>query len=130
MYEIGIIANEDSLLNKPPDFIIKTIDNHSETEFEIQNFLTLNQAFDSVKAWTSAIDNGKLLQISVFENIRPNITFDPSLTREILDQKLAALTTVYGKVNEGEEIVAKGEIITPEIFQKLTSLQPKDLHKY
>lgn len=123
LYEIGIIANEDSLLNKPPDFIIKTIDNHSETEFEIQNFLTLNQAFDSVKAWTSAVDNGKLLQISVFENIRPNITFDPSLTREILDQKLAALTTVYGKVNEGEEIVAKGEIITPEIFQKLTSLQ-------
>jgi putative nucleotidyltransferase with HDIG domain len=123
LYQIGIIANADSLMNKPPDFIIKTIDNHAENEFEIQNFLSSKQALDSIKYWTKNIENGKLLQISVFENIKPNVTYNPTLTQEVLDQKLAALTNVYGKVNEGEEIVAKGEIITPKIFQKLTSLQ-------
>ena len=56
-------------------------------------------------------------------NIRPNIIYNYKLTAEILDQKVNALTTVYGKVNNGEKIVDKGDIITPEIFQKLTSLQ-------
>lgn len=123
LYKKGIIATEDSLLNKPPNFVIKTIQEHNETQYEIQQFLTINQAFDSIQYWTKDVNQGKVLQIAVFENLSPNIVYNPRLTYDIKQQKLNALTTVYGKVNEGEKIVAKGEIITPEIYQKLTSLQ-------
>ncbi|MFT4753659.1 MAG: putative nucleotidyltransferase with HDIG domain [Salibacteraceae bacterium] len=125
LYQKGIIATADSLINKPADYVIKTIEEHTESQYEIQRFLTINQAFDSIQLWTQNIKNGKILQIAVFENLSPNITYNPELTEEIKLQKLDALTTVYGKVNVGEEIVAKGEIITPEIFQKLNSLQEK-----
>ena len=123
LYEKGIISNADQLLNKPQDFVIKTIEGHLESQHEIQEFLTLNEALDSVKLWTIDIKNEKALQVAVFENIKPNIIFNPRLTEQILNQKLNSLTTVKGKVNQGEEIVAKGEIITPEIYQKLISLQ-------
>jgi putative nucleotidyltransferase with HDIG domain len=123
IYHRGIINNEDSLINKPSDYIIKTIDNHTEQQHEIQEFFTLKIALDSVNSWTNSLHKGKVLQTLVFENIRPNIIYNYKLTAEILDQKVNALTTVYGKVNNGEKIVDKGDIITPEIFQKLTSLQ-------
>ena len=123
LYKKGIIGNSDSLQNKAPDFIIKTIVNHKETPVEIQEFLSITQAFDSMQLWVSEVKRGRILQIAVFENLSPNVVFNPNLTREIKQQKLNSLTTVYGKVNEGEKIVAKGEIITPEIFQKLISLQ-------
>ena len=123
LYKKGVISTEDSLLNKPSDYIIKTIKNHNESQAEVQQFSTINQAFDSIQYWTEKIKNGKILQIAIFENLTPNITLDLNLTQQIKQQKLNALTTIYGKVNEGEKIVAKGEIITPEIYQKLISLQ-------
>lgn len=123
IYNKGIIAFEDSLINKPPDYVIKTIEGHTETQYEIQQLFTINQAFDSIQLWTKDLKSGKVLQIAVFENLSPNIVFNPRLTSDIKQQKLNALTTVYGKVNQGEKIVGKGEIITPEIYQKLISLQ-------
>lgn len=123
IYTKGIINNTDSLINKSPDYIIKTIQNHSENQHEIQEFYTLNQALDSIELWTKNLDKGKVLQILIFENIRANILYNPRLTSDILNQKLNALTTVYGKVSEGEKIIAKGEVITQETFQKLASLQ-------
>tara|TARA_R110002050_G_scaffold176775_1_gene309779 strand:- start:43763 stop:45817 length:2055 start_codon:yes stop_codon:yes gene_type:complete len=123
LYQRGIIDNSDSLINKSPNYLIKTIQDHSEKQHELSSFYSLNQALDSIELWTQNLPKGKVLQISIFENIRANILFNPQLTSDILNQKLSALTNVYGKVNEGEKIVAKGEVVTQEIFQKLTSLQ-------
>lgn len=123
LYAIGIIANEDSLLNKPNDYVIKTIGNHVEKQYQIDAFLTLNQAFDSVSVWAKNLNYSKQLTISILEKIRPNITYNPQLTAQILNQKMALLPTVYGKINEGEKIIAKGEIVTAETYQKLRSLQ-------
>ena len=123
VYQIGILSNTDSLINKPSDFIIKTIDGHTENQHEIKDFLTLQSAIDSIKVWASGLKNGKQLQFAIFEKIRPSVIFNPVLTQQILDQKLQSLTTVYGKVNEGEKIVDKGEVITPDVYQKLVTLQ-------
>lgn len=123
LYQKGIIQDHDTLINKPQTFTIKTIDGHTESQAEIQTFFTVKEAFDSIQLWTSDISRGKVLQITVFENLHPNVVFNRSVTQDIKNQKLDALTTVYGKVNEGEKIVGKGEIITPEIYKKLTSLR-------
>lgn len=122
LYDKGIIDNQDSLTNKPADYIIKTIQEHTESQFEIQDFLTVKEAFDSIQYWTENIKRGKVLQITVFENLKANVVYNSELTEKIKNQKLGALTTVYGKVNQGEKIVAKGDIITPIIYQKLNSL--------
>ncbi len=122
LYDKGIIEDQDSLTNKSRDYIIKTIQNHTESQFEIQDFFTVTEAFDSIQSWTADIKRGKVLQITVFENLKANVVFNSRLTSEIKNQKLEALTTVYGKVNQGEKIIGKGEIITPEIYQKLNSL--------
>jgi putative nucleotidyltransferase with HDIG domain len=123
LYEIGIIANEDSLANKSPDFIIKIIDDHQEKQVEIGHFLTLNQAYDSIQLWCLNMPGGKKLAVAILENIRPNITYNGLLTQEIIDQQLKLVSPVYGLVNSGEKIIDKGEIVTPEIHQKLISLQ-------
>ena len=129
LYHTGIISNEDSLLNKPPDFVVKIIEDHIEHQFEIQQFYTLSQAFDSVKSWTLHLPNTNLLSITILENIRPNIIYNPKLTKEILDQKLSIISPVYGMVNTGEKIVDKGDIITPAIHAKLLSLQEASAKK-
>ena len=123
LYQKGIIQDYDSLINKPGTFVIKTIDGHTESQAEIQSFFSVKEAFDSIQLWTSDIKRGKILQITVFENLRANVVFNRSVTSDIKNQKLDALTTVYGKVNEGEKIIGKGEIITPDIYKKLTSLR-------
>ncbi len=123
LYKKGIIQDHDTLLNKPESFVIKTINGHTESQAEIQSFFTVKEAFDSIQHWTSDIKRGKILQITVFENLQANVIFNQMVTTDIKNQKLNALTKVYGKVNEGEKIVGKGEIITPEIYKKLTSLR-------
>jgi len=129
IYEKGIISNHDSLLNKPPDYIIKTIKDHTEKQYEIQNFYTLSQAFDSVKVWSKSANNSELLAIAILEKVKPNITYNVTLTKDVLNQKLNVLSPVYGLVNTGEKIVDKGDIITPEINAKLVSLQEASIKK-
>ncbi len=129
LYANGIISNEDSLANKPPSFIIKTIQNHEESQVEIGRFLSLNQAFDSTKSWSQIYPDKNLLAIAILENIKPNITYNPTLTAEIIDQKMNVLSPVYGLVNTGEKIVDKGDIITTDIYQKLKSLEEKSVKK-
>ena len=129
LYAKGIISNADSLQNKSPDFVIKTIEDHTEKQFEIQQFYTLSEAFDSVKSWTSGLPNENLLSITVLENVKSNINYNPKLTADILSQKMSVISSVYGMVNTGEKIVDKGDIVTPEIYAKLYSLQEASAKK-
>lgn len=129
LYSKGIIANEDSLQKKSGNFVIKTIENHVETQHELQSFYTLSQAFDSVKFWASGLQSSTLLGISILENIRPNVLYNRAVSQEILEQKLGLLSPVYGMVNKGEKIVDKGDRVTLETYQKLISLQEISVNK-
>jgi len=55
----------------------------------------------------------------------PNIYFSDSLTRQFLDQEIAAIDPSSGLVKEDELIVKEGSILTEAAAQKLISCQSK-----
>lgn len=123
IYTTGLLAHQDSLANKPNSYVIKAIDNHNEIPYEIGQLYTVKSVYDSINSWTAGLDYKLTLRNLLFETVKPNILFNAPLTRQILNQKLSTVSLVYGKVNEGEKIVDKGEVITPEVYAKLSSLK-------
>jgi putative nucleotidyltransferase with HDIG domain len=55
------------------------------------------------------------------DHITPNIIYDERLTQVIQDNTVNNVSTTKGMVQKGELIVAKNDVITDEIYQKLES---------
>jgi len=62
--------------------------------------------------------------LEVFYNvIKPNVTFDSSLTKKELDSKLNAISYTRGSIERGTIIISKGEIAEGETLDILNSLK-------
>ncbi|MCF4101692.1 HDIG domain-containing protein [Gillisia sp. M10.2A] len=62
--------------------------------------------------------------LEIFYNIiKPNITYDESLTQKELDSKLNAISYTRGSIERGTIIVSKGEIVEGEKLDILNSLK-------
>ena len=55
--------------------------------------------------------------------IKPNVSFDKELTQKALDSELSKISYTRGTVNEGELIIAKGEVVETENLNVLKSLK-------
>ncbi len=55
--------------------------------------------------------------------IKPNVTFDASLTKKELDSKLGSISYTRGSIERGTIIISKGEIVEGETLDILTSLK-------
>ena len=60
----------------------------------------------------------------------PSIAYDRNRTQLELDSRLSQLATTNGMVRQGELIVAKGELVTPEKAQIITSLEQAGDRRY
>ena len=71
--------------------------------------------------WSSAALSNYFEQLLV-----PNISFDASRTEVAIEKKILQIAPVRGLLASGELIIRKGEMVTPEKFKILNSLQ----HEY
>jgi putative nucleotidyltransferase with HDIG domain len=55
--------------------------------------------------------------------IKPNVTFDSTLTQKELDSKLGNISYTRGSIERGTIIISKGEIVEGETLDVLTSLK-------
>ena len=60
----------------------------------------------------------------------PSIVFDRNRTQLELDSRLSQLATTNGMVRQGELIIAKGELVTPEKAQMVRSLEQDNDRRY
>ncbi len=106
-----------------------TLDNTFERR-PVTGVIDQNEAGDRIRVW---------LEEMVFERdsivtpesvipliqavLRPSLTYQSGPTEQRRREAEAQILPVRGMVNQGEEIVRNGELITPEIKQKLDSLE-------
>lgn len=60
----------------------------------------------------------------------PSLAFDRNRTQLELDSRLSQLATTNGMVRQGELIIAKGELVTPEKAQIVRSLEQDNDRRY
>lgn len=112
IYSIGILQKHELTKHDLP---IVIIENNVAKEYEQEELLSLEQAQQQLTKITNKKEIVNLLQ--------PNIIYDETTTNNILQAELQAISHNKGLISQGEQIISKGEVITPEKNQILQSFK-------
>ncbi len=107
-YNFTLLTNNvSSQLNTTDVFTIQTAQEYIDEKF--------NKIQDPVKReWLTKL---------VSNHLSPNYVYDEQLTEKIEENGLNSISTTRGMVQKGELVVAKGTMVSAEIYQKLESLR-------
>jgi cyclic-di-AMP phosphodiesterase PgpH len=125
IYKRGIIQNSETIKDKRDDFGITVITGNQAEEFHLKDLFNENSA----KLYAgNMINDDPLLSKAVdiqkfFALIRPNLVIDQDLSDKMLNSRISEVSLTKGLIQEGEKIIAKGNIVTPEKFMILQSLK-------
>lgn len=123
IYSKGIIQHvvADSI----PSGLLVEVKNSVAREKLITDFFTPNEAVEFIAQKLYNSDKWKDAELKIFfeKFLVPNIVFSDKLTRAAKQKAIGSISLSRGMVSEGELIIAKGEIITPEKFNILSSVK-------
>ncbi len=134
VYLRGIIEVPEGLETINASTNIVLIRGNIAEDIELGEILTLKTAYEyfRTRLYTELGDakNESLPKYQKFYEkyelerfITPNVFYDTVATDRLRNLKLGEVSMKEGMIQQGELIVSKGEIITPEIFQVLHSLK-------
>lgn len=112
IYSIGVIHQQEFTQK---DQLIYILENNIAKEYEQEQLISLDQAQQGLSKITKNKEIPNLLQA--------NVIYDSQTTENILQTKLQEITHNKGLISEGEQIISKGEKITPEKNQILLSFK-------
>jgi len=123
IYEYGVLLEP-----KPADVNKLIYLKRGNEAFEVNYDKLLLQdeirPFLNVRINQSNLSSLKPELLEFFYNVvKPNVTFDASLTKKELDSKLGSISYTRGSIERGTIIISKGEIVEGETLDILTSLK-------
>lgn len=121
LYAIGILQNTDG--NAQNDIVV--VENNVAQEYDADEFLSLRQATEEVQRnieQSNLPNKDEMIKI-ITEGLKANLRFDADMTAQVLNTQLQEITPNKGLVYTGELIIGKGEQITDEKYQILSSLK-------
>lgn len=125
LYEKGILPEEESSPVKKKNMVLNIVSGKMLDEVPADEVFTLISA----RSWlVSEINkNADLQKTVIVENlvslIKPDLSYNKELSETKLEFQLENLSLNKGLVNEGEKIISRGNIVSPEKFQVLESLR-------
>ena len=125
IYQKGIIATQPKHLqgNKFYDFAL--LNNNVSKVVSTQDVFTVPTAlqFFSTNFKVPDLRIRELIINLVEDHLQPNILFDEKMTAVVQTNTINSLSTTRGMVQKGELIVANGNVVDDETFQKLQSFK-------
>lgn len=126
IYKKGVIRLTDELESKESDYELLLInDNIAEVKY-LDELYTIESAaenaYDIPGLKEKELD---FLSSIILEVLQQNVYFDKEGTLKMLNQDLNNLTQSKGKVQRGQVIISKGEIVTDATYQMLDSFRSK-----
>jgi putative nucleotidyltransferase with HDIG domain len=88
--------------------------------------LSISKAIDLLHAWAQDHPNDACLELMVRvarEHLASNAVYNDSLTQRLIQGASSDIIEVQGKINHGQEIIDRGELVSPERFRALESLK-------
>jgi putative nucleotidyltransferase with HDIG domain len=125
IYTRGIIAINAKHLKGKNKYDLSLLNNNITNTISSQDFYTVQSALDYFSN-TFKSTNLKMKEavVNLIENhLQPNVIFDERLTTIVQNSTLSSLSTTHGMVQKGELIVAKGNVVDDEVYQKLESFR-------
>lgn len=112
---------------------IKIVHNNLGHDIEFQNVYTLKKAYSALSQYIDAIPlpasvKEHILSLNINNFIQPNLEFDVSKTNLQLVNQLKNISLTQGMVRNGETIITKRELVTPEKVKLLNSLKVEYRH--
>ncbi len=127
MYERGVAKIAPAHQNKPKDFVVNVLKGNTTHPQTLENLTTVAEAEAML---TDSLPYSRLAEsdflYSILESaITPNITYNDSLSKRLLEEDLSQIGLYRGRVSKGDLIVTENGYITEEIYLRLQSFKAK-----
>lgn len=124
IYDIGIISGEDAAwLNDSNYSTIRIVDSHQMAKvFDVNLCLTPVGAYSFIKQQVDSTVFAALEQLFFHSYLVPNLHYDPVLSTNMRTELINSVSATEGVIQRGERIIDRGEIVTPQKYQILSSL--------
>ena len=124
IYKKGVIQNTPSIIDKDGNYVIYVDTGDGASAKYLNKLFTVNQATDLIKKINITDEDDYKESVNLLiEALTQNILFDTYATEINLDNELKKISNVSGKVEVGELIVSKGELLNEETYLKVISYQ-------
>ncbi|PKP51788.1 MAG: phosphohydrolase [Bacteroidetes bacterium HGW-Bacteroidetes-1] len=121
----GIIQHHSILDNANPDKRVNVVKNKVSSVYALSDLFTITSAYDyasRVVDTANQVDRKLILSI-LGESFVQNLVYDEKLSKQEKDQAFERISPTYGMVQQGELIIAEGELVEGERFLVLNSLR-------
>ncbi|MCH1437638.1 MAG: HDIG domain-containing protein, partial [Flavobacteriales bacterium] len=124
IYKKGVIQNTPSIIDKDGNYVIYVDTGDGASAKYLNKLFTVNQATDLIKKINITDEDDYKESVNLLiEVLTQNILFDTYATEINLENELKKISNVSGKVEVGELIVSKGELLNEETYLKVISYQ-------
>jgi len=125
IYNRGLLALNPKYQQNAENYPITILNKNVATDKNTADLFTKERAIAYCdKVLSSRTDLDKAFLIDLISNrLQYNLTYDNKLTSRLEKEVVDGLSTTRGMVQKGEIIVAKGSVVSDEIYQKLQSFK-------
>lgn len=123
----GIVSkNAKNTVGKNSDIVL--VNQNIAQERQLEDFYTINDVEEIVHTSLKSSFNAQIKDYDFIADIitkalTPNIIFNKQKTDEILSSSIKDISEIKGLISKNETIISKGELITEEKYQILSSLK-------
>ena len=131
IYEKGVVSMDDlASLKKEGRNTIRVVNKNTSSQLPTEELYTTKQAYEALINSDTVHYNKVLLQRCNLNNyITPNLTYDASKSEAAKQDLLSGLSWASGFVMNGQKIIDRGEIISPETYNILESLRKESIKR-
>jgi len=125
IYNRGILTLNAKYQQNTENYPITILNKNVATDKNTADLFTKEKALaycDKVLSGRTDIDKAFLLDL-LSNRLQYNLSYDNKLTSRLEKEVLDGLSTTRGMVQKGEIIVAKGSVVSDEVYQKLQSFK-------
>lgn len=125
IYQNGVISVELlETLQKENVQNVSLIEKGRKTSKKALNTLyTPRTAYESIITNSPETNQREILKLRLDKTLAPNVTLDTTTSTLARQEIINNISLTHGMVQSGQRIIGKGEIITDETYQILSSLQ-------
>ncbi len=126
LYNAGIIFFDEKFREKPANFQIRVVEDNVARSTVLGAMYTIQEAYLYVLSVLDDLDDrtdASLLQPLLENALSHNVFYDEGLTERTIAAELDNIPLSRGMVQEGEKIISKGELVSPETYQILESFR-------
>ncbi|MGL4293549.1 MAG: hydrolase, partial [Bacteroidales bacterium] len=125
LYQEGIISSgEQGDLHRSQTKAVRILDHNISKLKQLNTIKTVREAYESILSGAPDDDTRRNLRAgNINHYLSVNLTLDTLTSQKVKNELLQNISASSGLVQAGERIVDRGEIITPETFNILRSLE-------